>query len=421
MKKRLEDILRLWATFEKETLILILLASAIFFTPRFRICYLPGNRPLDIRIEDILLLIFGLFWLFSFPFKKEKPPFFLPILSLAGISTFSTFSNILLGNLIPIKAFFYLLKELEYFFLYFFVYFHLKNKKTIFTLFKFWSFFGLFNLSYLLFQILNKTPFGEYRRGVHYLSAIGESGIFPLSGFFLISFLYLFSYFIFSFPKLKKREKIIHFLSLFGFVLGILGLMRRNAFLAFFVCSFLLFLIYFLKRKNLKKTLIFAFLLISISLFSLFLLWYQKISFREEFVKKEIIDWEMEERLNLWKKLIKKPISGGIFHFLFGFGKSFYEEPHNQYVRNFLEIGVMGTTIFFFFIFSILKKLWQRLKKAQNSLDLSLLTGAFLGTLALLFLSIFADAFVVVKINETFWFFMALTTAKLKFKNNEEN
>ena len=75
--------------FKKEYLPLILLAAAIGLSPSFSAGMLEGGRVIEIRVEDILIVILGLVWLSNFLIsgrkKVEKPPLFLPILAWLGI------------------------------------------------------------------------------------------------------------------------------------------------------------------------------------------------------------------------------------------------------------------------------------------------------------------------------------------------
>ena len=102
---------------------LILLAAAIALSPSFSAGNLPNGKVIEIRLEDVLILVFGLVWLADFLVsgrrKIEKPPLLLPILAWLGIGFISVLTNWIFGNLAIVRSFFYFLKEVEFFVFYF--------------------------------------------------------------------------------------------------------------------------------------------------------------------------------------------------------------------------------------------------------------------------------------------------------------
>ncbi|GAG71502.1 unnamed protein product, partial [marine sediment metagenome] len=109
---------------------LILLIIAIAFSPSFSAGVIEGGRVVEIRVEDVLIVIFGLAWIASFLISKKekikKPPLLLPILAWLGIGFFSILINLIFTNIGISRGFFYFLKEIEFFFLYFFIFYHIK-------------------------------------------------------------------------------------------------------------------------------------------------------------------------------------------------------------------------------------------------------------------------------------------------------
>jgi len=410
--------------FKKKTFFLILIAAGISFSPRFSCGVIAGNRRIDIRIEDILLVIFGINWIFNFSIKNQlKPPLLLPILSWISFGFFTTLINLFLGNLNITRAFFYYLKEIEYFFLYFYVFYHIEDINSIVNIIKSWLIFGAVNIGWIIFQILTKNPMGEYRWGVHYLSAIGESGLFPVTGFFLILFINLFSIFLFCHHKFSKLEKFFYGIINAGLVLGIVSMMRRICIITFILAFFILFFIYIIRMKKFgfKNYLTFLLFLI-ITIIFISLPFVKNVSIRPEFFNWErIINWEIKGRIDIWKKQLKNAFPEGEnpLYIFFGKGKSVsYEECHSQYIRNLVETGGIGSIIFLILIFTILKKSYTALCSQKDPLKVALSAGTLISTIAMLIISILGEAFITVKINEVYWFFVGITMSILSFNRN---
>ena len=97
---------------------LVILAAAIGLSPSFSAGEIAGGRVVEIRAEDILIVILGLVWIANFLIsgrkKIEKPPLLLPILVWLGIGFFSLLTNWIFGNLDISRGFFYFLKEIEF-------------------------------------------------------------------------------------------------------------------------------------------------------------------------------------------------------------------------------------------------------------------------------------------------------------------
>ena len=64
---------------------LILLAAAIALSPSFSFGSLPDGKAIEIRAEDILIMILGLIWIADFLISGrreiKKPPLLLPVLA----------------------------------------------------------------------------------------------------------------------------------------------------------------------------------------------------------------------------------------------------------------------------------------------------------------------------------------------------
>ena len=150
----------------KKNLPLVVLAVAIALFPIFTAGKLSEGKIIELRVEDFLLLFFGLVWLADFFILKKtkikKPLLFLPILFWLGISFASLLVNLIIGNTRLDLGFFYFLKEAEIFFLYFFVFSGIKSIKDSKFLVNIWILLGALNTGYVFYQIFTGNQMGEY-------------------------------------------------------------------------------------------------------------------------------------------------------------------------------------------------------------------------------------------------------------------
>jgi len=106
-------------------------------------------------------------------------------------------------------------------------------------------------------------------------------------------------------------------------------------------------------------------------------------------------------------------------YLIFGMGKGYVGEAHNQYLRNFIETGIIGSILFLFLMFSILKKCFVILHKNYSNFLNGLSAGVLVSTIVMLFFSIATEPFIVVKPSEVYWIFLAITMAVLNLENKE--
>lgn len=396
----------------------IILALAIALSPSFSAGQIEGGRVIEIRIEDILLVILGILWIINFllsgRIKIEKPPLLFPILAWLGIGFFSVLTNWIFMNLGFSSGFFFFLKEVEFFFLYFYLFYHLKNSDSVKLFIKIWIFLGLINVGWIVYQMITGFKLTYYYGPTPFIE---PEGPLPAGGFFLILFIFFFNislhyYFNLNISKLKKG--ILNLISISP-IIGVFGSGSRASFLGFILALILTLFFYSLKNGFFKSFLIGFLILIffiSISIFSQELITKRFLNIKEIF-------WNLDpenptSRTHIWIYQLSE-ISKYPFFFLFGLGKSVFGESHNQYLRNFIETGFVGSLIFFILISFIIKKSWQGFSRGKESLLIGLSSGLLVATLTLLFISFSSDAFIVVKINEVYWFFVALTLATLSF------
>jgi len=391
----------------------IILALAIGLSPSFSLGRLSAGRIIEIRVEDILIAILGLIWIANFLIsgkeKSEKPPLFFPILAWLGVGLFSLLINWMFTNLAFSESFFFFLKEVEFFFLYFYLFYHIKSFNTIKLLIKSWIFIGLFNVCWIFYHAIRGLKEKYYHYG--YTPIIEPEGPFPAGGFFLLLFIFLFNillYYYFSLKISKFKKTILTILCIIP-VVGIFSSGSRASIFGFIFALFLILLFYSLKKDLLKPLLIAFLVLVVIS--SIFIFSHHQMITRISNIENLMRNFSLENvasRPSIWISRLTEMFNYPLTVF-FGLGKSALEESHSQYVRNFIETGIVGSLMFLILMFVILKKSWQEFTGEKDPFLVGLCAGLLVTTLTMLFISISAGPFIVVKIAEVYWFFVAMS------------
>ncbi len=417
--------------FKKENLPLVLLALAIVLSPSFVLSRLSGGKALEIRAEDILLVILGFFWFCSFlvsgKTKMEKPPLFGPILLWLGAGFFSVLLNWILGNIQPSLGFFYFLKEIEYFFLYFYVYYHIRKIEQVKLITNIWVFIGLINAAWIIYELVFNLKITYYYGPTPFIE---PEGTFPGGGFFMLIFIFLFNIFLYYHLNLNisNLKKIILGLIIVSPAIGVVSSGSRGSF-AGMVAAFLLTLFLYYLKKGFSKaffTMVFVLLIVA----SVFILFNQEVIGRFSNIK--LLLWELNpdnklSRIWIWRQQLSEIARHPLF-FFFGLGKSVVlegiGESHSQYVRNFVETGIVGSIFFLLLIRNIIKKSINGFSTSPDKGKESFFKGISAGllgcTFGLLVASIFAEGFLVVKISEVYWFLVALALACLQISGSQK-
>ena len=407
-----------------EVLPILLLISAISLSPRFTIGSIQ-NRLIQIRIEDVLLLIFGLVWVVNFFIsgkeRFEKPPLFFPVLAWLSIGFVTTLSNVILGNIVPSRGFFYLLKEIQYFFLYFYIFYHIKNINSAKFIARFWLILALLNIGWVV-ALLTKG-FTHGRWAYYGPGAIGEGmAPFPSGGFFLILFIFFFSIFLYHYSHLSisRIKKVIIAVAILCLTIGVFSSGSRTCILGLLLAVVLIFSFYLIKERGLKP------LIVGIVIFAVIAGTGYIVSKKVSHIiglRPEKAFVSIENRVDIWRDQIEL-FPDKLFNILLGMGKSVLlsqEESHSQYIRNFIETGIIGSVLFLFLIFTIIKKSFHGFSLSMDPFLLGLSSGLLVSTLVMLFISIPAEGFIVVRLNETYWSFTALTMAVYRASARERN
>ena len=397
-------------------LFLFFLIAAICLSPRFSFGALYNGRHIDIRAEDIILclgLMAGLFYIFIHgKHKLELPPLFLPIASICSFGFFCVLINLLLGNIILGVAFFYFLKEIEFFLLYFIVFYCLSSFNFSEQIVGYCLFFGLVNIFWIVYVFFFNVKWSIFY-GPN--SFVEPRGPFPSGGFFLMFFIFFLNLFIFYFNNLQisRAKKMLLFATCVLPSLGVISSGSMDAVLGLFssipISLFLLF----------KNRINFAVFLKMIILFSVSVCILLSIIYVLP-VSKRIVSFDKikneytSNSKNYRGSIIKDHISTLLKHpeyLIIGIGV--FGEAHMQYMRVALERGIMGLFLFLWLMWSILKVSYGGFNEKKNLLIKGLCAGLFASTVVMLMMGVANDVFMVVKPDEVYWFFAAMAIAAI--------
>ncbi len=411
---------------------LLLLSLSIAFSPSFVIGYIGGEgasggtRGIEIRVEDIILLILLVIAFLSFTSKSkqkiEKPPFFYLILLWLFFGLASTLLNIILENLPTIRPFFFLIKEIEFFIIYFFTFYSIKNIDQAKFILKVLIAATVLNVVWVMIQII--TPF---RYGYYYGPTLfaEPSNPFGSGAVFLTLSLFLLNLLIYYFMRVKNPiyKKIILAILLISPSVGIFASGSMAVASSYFFSLIFLNFLYLLKNKNARWIRLSATIptVIIICLFSFLALSLKLNSVQRQLniVKKLQYEFSLNSegsRINIWKDATLSTLTSPRAS-LIGYGKSRFGESHNQFIRNFAETGIIGALIFFILVGSIIWKSFTYFLKEKTPLIVALSAGLLTTTIAMIFISITAESFIyAVKLSETYWLFAGITMAVSRLK-----
>ena len=407
---------------------LFALSAAVALSPSFSAGRLPGGREIELRLEDILIFVLGLVWVLNIILARRragKAPLLYPILAWLGLSLISTFTNVFLEDLASWRGFFYFLKILEFVVFYLYFFFTLKKLRSVKLIVNFWIILAVLNAAYVFYQALC-FYFGAksfWRFGEYGTAALSEWGVFPTGSFFLILFIFLFNVFIHYFLEtdLSKTKKILLGVAVISPAMGVFGSCSKTSFLAFilaFLCSAFFSL---LKKRSFRlyAALFLSLLLIIVIFTFIFKTVPDAYRLLDVFSPEKVFADIKNGRIGQTAQTLSDN-SPGIkgWKILLGAGRGRVEEAHNQFARDFIEIGVAGTVAFLALVALIFKRALSGVLKGDSNFSVGLSSGLFTATLAMLFCSLATEPFIVVKTSEVYWIFVALAMAALTIKEN---
>ena len=314
------------------------------------------------------------------------------------VSLFSTCIGILIGHIEPLKSFFYILKYIEYFMLYFLVSNNIRDEKQI------KSFISALLITCAIVCVYATTQIGVLgRTTAPFEGMAGEPN--TLGGYLVLLFAICAGLFLYS------PSRVWRFFSgaLACFMIpAFLFTLSRGSYIAF-IFMFLSLVILTRRKRFLLTTILI--LIVFLSPFILPNVVTRRIekTFTPGTVFKPLgksvtLDASASARIKSWEimfeKLKKRPF--------LGYGVSGVGLVDTQYPRVLGETGIIGFLVFIWLLTAIFRQSLHVLNTIKDNWAQGLCLGFLTGFIGLLIHSFSANTFIIVRIMEPFWFLAAI-------------
>lgn len=432
-------ILPLYILASHRVFAIFLLILAISISPRIHIATLRHGKLLDLRIEDFLIILLTIAWFTYSSLKHVKlyiSPLGKPVLLYLLLALLSTSVGLLMGWIELSRAFFFYLKEVEYFLMFLVTVNFISHIKDLKVALSGFLLGGLANGLYVLYQFAfgkiggMEDPASSYR--YYGVSMLGESGP-GVTGIYFALILFL-SASLFLFVS-NTIIRLISIVCVAFSISGLIGSLSRTSVVGIIlVLPLFFYLVVSSKRGTFKKMQTFICLLLCCSVIVLLVM--TAFSYMQEKTPfaRRLVYKGTEDLLNRYYADRVQPVYEDYFKVIpknpvIGLGKSitgqkyisgltlkhFYGEAHNHYLRILTEMGVVGLFVFLYIIFLILKFSQRVFKDTFSYFRLIGLT-CFVWTLFLLAASFAQDVFVVPRTTELFWILVGLIMVAYRWK-----
>lgn len=373
-----------------------LMLTSLFFIPGFSLA------GIGLRLDDVITIFLTLFILISV--YKKSNYMYTPINKLIFVYACYVMSVTVIGislNDLPSFLMFYSIKEVQYFVYFFSFIFVMKSKWNRENFNRIFMGLSLITMAWGAYQLLFDASVGFYGIGLISETSSSQSG----GVFFLISIFFL--YLINSEYRLKQR--VYYYILLLGSIGMLFATISRTAIMAFLI-TYAIYIGFTLFRMSAKRIIISAYTLILTSPVIYFVL---KDYLERIFFRMGHIDTGANVREQKWSYLLSH---GSDFDLIFGGGRGFVQTitggttlaADSQYVRNFLEIGYIGSALFAIVIIGIVIFAFKNMKNHYaESLYLILITCGFM------IMSVTHEVFLVTIQASFFWLLIGAFVGKI--------
>lgn len=406
---------------------------AISLSPRIPLDIAIPGRAFDLRFEDIVLSALLLGWLFSLFFRPRiySTPLFKALGIYLSIVIITSSIALMTYDLSLIKTFFYTLKEIEYFLIFFVVANWIRSETDCKLASGFLLFAGLLNAIWVavqyvtsqrssFFLVERELPVDVYQSSTLLESygphLIGEASPLSTGGLFLLVFLLTLSFYLFSMAG-NRRWLYVVLGVMFSASLA-LSFSRASMISAMIGTAILLSQS---KLKSLIKTIPMVIIMLIVGVLMMYQAGYLGDDGRLSYagVNNSFI-YRLQE---VWLPLLAQQSASSLF---LGFGKGALgtleglaaTEAHNHYLRVFLESGLFGLIAFVGLLASVIFLSARVFKDAKLSISKVIGGATLAATVGLSIAALFQDVFTPVILNELWWVLIGLTAAAYRVEYN---
>ena len=386
-----------------------LIIVAMLLSPEIGMGEMTGQREkgITLRFEDYLLVIVGTAWFLKAAVYKElnllvRTHLNMPMALYAAACVLSTLLGMRpTGGVEPLEGSLFLLKYLEYFFLFWMVVNSIHDRKQIGRFLV-----VLFGVAFIVGMVAAVQIPSGLRVTAPFQGTHGEPNTFAC---YLLFVMVLALGVALSAPAYRwPLIALFCFLAVpFAYTLS------RSAYVALAPSLFLLF---FLTRRYLVMGVLC--LAIAIALFSPATFLPPAVidritsTFGEEKVPGQIsvegqrFDSSTEQRLEIFQSALaafrEKPV--------FGWGITGWRFIDSQYFRVLVETGLVGFTLFLYLLYQVLRAGWSAMNRfrGRDPFLFGLASGFFSAAFGLMIAALGANVFIIVRVMEPFWLVCAM-------------
>ena len=368
--------------------------------------WLAEGRRLVIRSEDLILLVVAFSWLAKTAVNKElgltlKTQLNRPILWYVIVTAFATLLGYATGTVQGLGGFFYVLKYVEYFVVYYMVANNLGDRSQA------WRLVVAAFLTGAIVSVMGaaQIPSGQ-RVSAPFEGTEGEPNTL---GGYLLFLMALAGGIALETQRVRVRVTCLALLALMA--LPFAYTLSRASFLA---VPFVLIALGFLSTR--RRTLVAALVLLLVASPLI------GVTLPKPVVNRILYTFEPEAgsaTVKLGKIAFDPSTSARLISMqqafqawmrrpFLGYGVTGAGFMDAQYARTLVEVGVIGLAVFLWLVWSVLKGSLGTLRTLRDPDERGLALGFLAGTVALLVHAIGANTFIIVRIMEPFWFFAAV-------------
>ena len=371
---------------------------------------LAEGRGVVIRLEDLLLVVIGLSWLAKMSMNKElgvtvRTRLNLPIVAYVAATLLATIVGVLSGTVRTSAGWFYVLKYVEYFVVFYMTLNNVRDREQA------WRLMMTAFLTAGIVSLIGLAQIPSGRRvSAPFEGDAGEPNTF--GGYLLLMMGILLGL------ALETRSIRVRVWSV-----GLVGLMAvpfmftlsRASYLG--VVPMLLVLALFSRNRRVVIVLLgFCVLLSPLMLTDLIPKAVKEriaYTFKPETGQPTVrigrvgLDPSTSERLNA----MRDAVWGWIRRPILGYGVTGFRFLDTQYFRTLVETGVVGFAAFSWLVLSTLRSAGDSLSLLRDWDDRGVVIGFLAGTVGILVHAFGSNTFIIIRIMEPFWFFMAVVVA----------
>jgi O-antigen ligase len=364
------------------------------------------GRTIMVRSEDFILIVIGLAWLAKTAVNKElgivaKTPLNRPILFYIVANVVATLLGVLWGSVNGISGFFYVLKYVEYFVVYYMIVNNVSDRdharRLVIAAFLTAAIVSLVGIA--------QIPSGE-RVSAPFEGEVGEPNTF---GGYLLLMMAIAGGIALETHRLRLRVICVALIGLmalpFAFTLS------RASYLGM-VPAFLV-LAWFTRQRRFMVGLVLLVVVCSpLLIFAAPSAVTQRILYTFEPEKGQAtvrlgrlaFDPSTSARLISFQTALE----GFIRRPIFGYGVTGFAFMDAQYARVLVETGLVGLAAFLSLVWAVLRSGASAFQSLREPEDRGIALGFLAGTVGLLVHAIGSNTFIIVRIMEPFWFFAGI-------------